>query len=102
MDIRKITPCVECPRNCKPARFDESDAAKAASYLLVKAVEKAGGDISNDEKRQADADEIQRSCEARYTAKRALGAIGSCGTKIGESSCESWQLDESQAEIITK
>jgi len=102
MDIRKITPCIECPRNCKPARFDESDAAKAAAYLLIKAVEEAGGDVTLAGTHQGDADELVRTCETRYSAKRALGAIGSCGARIGAGDCGAWQLDASQTEITAK
>lgn len=102
MDIRKITPCIECPRNCKPARFDENDSAKAASLLLVKAVEEEGSVTANIVEHQADADQIQRTCESRYTAKRALGAIGSCGTKIGAGECTAWQLDTTQPQIAPR
>lgn len=102
MYIREITPCIKCPRNCRPARFDEDDGARAASYLLVKAMEEASGDTSSLTAYQEDADEILRKSETRCTTKRALGAIGNCGTKIGAGDCEAWQLGSSDPAIIPK
>lgn len=102
MNLREITPCIGCSRNCHPIRLNENDSAKAAAFLLIKAVEEEGSSAANVEAYKADADEIERTCESRYTTKRALSAIASCGTRIGAGECEAWQLDSSQPKIIAK
>ena len=101
MNIREITPCIECPRNCKPARFDESDSVKAASFLVVKALEKTA-DSEPTATLQNDAEQIQRTCNTRYTTKNALNAIGKCGSKIGSGECEAWQVDPVHAAVRPK
>lgn len=100
MNIREFTPCIGCPRNCHPLRLDESESQKAASFLLAKALESANLE-TQDDALQEDADDIQSVCNSRYTTKRALSAIASCGTKIGAGECESWQLDQEKSQITS-
>ncbi|MCA9335173.1 hypothetical protein KC953_03450 [Candidatus Saccharibacteria bacterium] len=100
MDIREITPCIGCPRNCHPLRLDESESQKAASFLLTKALDSAAIDSQDDALRQ-DVDDIQTVCGSRYTTKRALSAVASCGSRIGAGECESWQLDQEKPQITS-
>ena len=102
MNIREVSPCIECPRNCNPIRLDEEAARKAGAHLLSAAIEQIDPTVSLPAEIQEDAESILRATKTPNITTRALGAIGVCGEKIGAGDCEGWQIDLLQPRIIQK
>ena len=102
MNIREVSPCIECPRNCNPIRLDEEAARKAGAHLLSIAIKNGDSSILLPTEIQSDAESFLQATKTPGITARALGAIGVCGGKIGEGSCSNWQVDPSQATITQK
>lgn len=102
MNIREVTPCIDCLRNCHPVTPDADGARKAGAYLLANAVEASNSEIPLPEEIQNDANEITGLGRARGITTRALGMISLCGKQIGAENCVDWQLDAVQMMIERK
>lgn len=99
--MNEINPCDTCPRNYRPADFEEAGTA-ALAFMIDNACESSECVSTLDAEQRKLATEFLYWESAGSEDPDAVGAVGACGRTIGRDACSDWKLSKDAKEIVNR